>query len=81
MSYANLRQVFCDNNGNLSISHTGGLWLRLRDFATEALAEVKQQLRDSILLFADKLYSLLKHAEDAASVVGQQTSIVTTDKP
>lgn len=53
----------------------------MRDFATEALAEVEQQLRDPILLLANKLYSLLEHAEDAASVVGQQTGIVTTDKP
>lgn len=29
----------------------------------------------------NKLYSLLKQAEDAASVVGQRTGIVTTDKP
>jgi len=39
------------------------------------------QLRDPIILPANKLYSLLQQAEDAASVVGQQTGIVTTDKP
>jgi hypothetical protein len=81
MSYANLRQVFCNNNNNLSTSRTRGLWLCLRDFATKALADVEQQLRDLILFSANKLYSLLEHAKDTASVIRQQTSIVTTDKP
>ena len=74
-------QVFRDSNGNPSASRTGGLQLRLRDFATEALAGVELQLRDPIILPANKLYSLLEHAEDAASVVGQQAGIVTTNKP
>ncbi|KAA6408873.1 MAG: hypothetical protein FRX48_07217 [Lasallia pustulata] len=74
-------QVFRDSNGNPSASHTGGLQLRLRDFATEALAGVELQLRDPISLPVNKLYSLLEHAEDAASVVRQQAGIVTTNKP
>ncbi|TVY84676.1 hypothetical protein LSUE1_G000925 [Lachnellula suecica] len=72
-------QVFRDTNGNPSPSRTGGLRLRLRDFATEALAGA--DLRDPIILPANKLYSLLEDAEDAASVVGQQTGIITTNKP
>ncbi|KAG9232706.1 hypothetical protein BJ875DRAFT_505834 [Amylocarpus encephaloides] len=72
--------VFRDINGNPSASRTGGLRLRLRDFATEALTGVELQLRDPIILPANKLYSLLEHAEDAASVVEQQTGIVTTNK-
>jgi hypothetical protein len=64
---------------NSSPSRTGGLRLRLRDFATEAL--VRADLRDPITLPADKLYSLLEAAEDAASIVGQQTGIITTKKP
>ncbi|MCJ1395237.1 hypothetical protein MMC18_008120 [Xylographa bjoerkii] len=74
-------QVFRDSNGNLSASRTGGLRLRLRDFATEALAGVDLQLRDPIYLPTNKLCSLLEHAEDAASVVGQQTGIITANKP
>jgi flagellar biosynthesis chaperone FliJ len=45
------------------------------------LAGAELQLRDPIIFFANKLCSLLEQAEDAASVVGQQTGIVTTDKP
>jgi len=71
-------QIFRDSNGN---PRTGGLRLRLRDFATEALAGAELQLRDPIILPTNKLCSLLEQAEDAASVVGQQTSIVTTSKP
>jgi len=78
-SYANPLQVFRDTNGNPSPSRTGGLRLRLRDFATEALAG--PDLRDPIILPANKLYSLLEDAEDAASVVGRQTGIITTNKP
>ncbi|KAH7403102.1 hypothetical protein BKA64DRAFT_706616 [Cadophora sp. MPI-SDFR-AT-0126] len=71
--------VFHDTNGNPSPSRTGGLRLRLRDFATEALAGA--DLRNPITLPANKLYSLLEDAEDAASVVGQQTGIITANKP
>lgn len=74
-------QVFRDSNGNPGASRTGGLRLRLRDFATKALAGVELQLRDPIVLPANKLYSLLEHAEDAASVVGQQAGIITTNEP
>ena len=70
-------QVFRDNNGNPNASRTGGL----RDFATEALAGVELQLRDLIFLPANKLFSLLEDAENAASFVGQQAGIVTIDKP
>ena len=63
-------QVFRHSNSKLSAFRTGGLRLHLRDFATEALAGVDLQLRDPIYFPANKLYSLLEHAEDAASVVG-----------
>jgi hypothetical protein len=65
----------------LSPSRTGDLPLSLRDFATEALAGAELQLCDPIILPTHKLYSLLKQTGDAASVVGQQTSIVKTNKP
>jgi hypothetical protein len=63
------------------VGKPGGLQLRLRDFATEALAGAELQLRDPIILSTNKLYSLLEQAEDAASVVEQRTGIVTTNKP
>ena len=74
-------QVFRDSKGNPSASRTAGLRLRLRDFATEAIAGVELQLRDPIILPADKLYSLLEHADDVASVIREQAGIVTTSKP
>ncbi|KAG9228957.1 hypothetical protein BJ875DRAFT_524773 [Amylocarpus encephaloides] len=73
-------QVFRDTNGNPSPSRTGGLRLRLRDFATEALAGA-DLLRNPIIIPANKLCSLLEDAEAAASVVGQQTGIITANKP
>lgn len=73
-------QVFRDSNGNPSASRTGGLQLCLQDFTTEALTRVELQLCDPIILPANKLYLLLEHAEDAASVI-EQTGIVTTNKP
>lgn len=73
-------QVFRDTNGNPSPSHTGDLRLRLRDFATEALAGA-DLLHDPIIIPANKLCSLLEEAEAAASVVGQQTGIITANKP
>ncbi len=79
ISYANPLQVFRDTNGNPSLSRTGDLRLCLRDFATEALAGAN--LRDPSILPATKLYSLLEDAEDIASVVGQQTGIIITNKP
>ncbi|OBT69378.1 hypothetical protein VE03_01139 [Pseudogymnoascus sp. 23342-1-I1] len=42
--------VFRDANGDLSASSTGGLRLRLRDFATEALAGDEPQLCDAIVV-------------------------------
>ncbi|KAF2752754.1 hypothetical protein EJ05DRAFT_515416 [Pseudovirgaria hyperparasitica] len=74
-------QVFRDTNGNPSPSRAGGLRLRLRDFATEALAGADVQLRDPIILPVNKLCSLLEQAEDAVSIVGQQTGVITTYKP
>jgi len=74
-------RIFRESNGNPSTSRTGGLRLRLQDFATDALTGAELQLCDPIIIPANKLYSLLEQAEDAASVIEQQTGIVTTGKP
>ncbi|PBP24950.1 hypothetical protein BUE80_DR004109 [Diplocarpon rosae] len=79
VSHLTVNQVFREPDGKPTLSRTGGLQLRLRDFATEALAE--DSLRDPIILSPDKLYSILQDAEDATSVVVQQTGMMRTNKP
>ncbi|ELR06578.1 hypothetical protein VC83_06264 [Pseudogymnoascus destructans] len=74
-------QVFRDSDGKPSVSRTGGLQLRLRDFTTEDLAQPNGRLRDPIFISANTLCSFLENAERNASVATQQTSIITSAKP
>jgi hypothetical protein len=74
-SHAYIKQVFRDRNGKPNTSRTGGLQLRLRDFAAEALAEPKGQLRDLIVISASNLCSFLQRAEDRATFIKQQKGI------
>lgn len=81
MPLAYLEQVFRDSNGKPSISRTGGLLLRLRDFTTEEFSQPHGRLRDPISISDRTLCSLLEDAERRAFVASQQTSNITSAKP
>jgi hypothetical protein len=70
-----LHAIFC------LVFHAITIHMNLYLLLNTPKALIETDLRDSIIIFINKLYSLFKNAKNITFVVEQQTDIIITNKP